>query len=136
MKPVLVLAVPSFFLNIPERKKAASHMVEHTVDDHTDPCVVELFHKLLKVLIGSEPRIDLFVISGVVAVSIGFKDRRKINRTNVAFRKVRNKGFDLSDPVRQHPVILIRRAGHPQRVELVKNGFICPHLNLPPVSFI
>lgn len=39
----------------------------------------------LKVLVGAEAHIDLFVIPGVIAVRIGFKDRGKIDRVRAKF---------------------------------------------------
>ena len=49
----------------------------------------------LKVLVGAEAHIDLFVIPGVIAVRIGFKDRGKIDGIGAKFFDVRNPVIDL-----------------------------------------
>ncbi len=50
-------------------------MIEHTVQHHTDSVCVELIHQFLKILIASQPGVDLFVISGIISMSVRLKYR-------------------------------------------------------------
>ena len=66
------LSIPYHILKL---IKASSHMIEHTVQHHTDSVCVELIHHFLKILIASQPGVDLFVISGIISMSVRLKYR-------------------------------------------------------------
>ena len=54
-------------------------MIEHAVQHHTDALFMQSVTDFFEVLICSQTTVYLAVISGVVAVGIGFKDRREVN---------------------------------------------------------
>ena len=54
-------------------------MIENTVEHDFYAVFVKLFTYLLKIIVTSESYIYLPVVSGVISMGIGFKDRREIN---------------------------------------------------------
>ena len=61
--------------HILKRPEPASDMVEHTVKDDPNAVFMQGTTDLCKVLIGSQPAVDLTVIPGIVTVRITFKQR-------------------------------------------------------------
>ena len=74
VEPVLVWRIPAFFLHVPEGPEAPAYVVEHPVDDHFDPVVVEGPAYLGKILISPQAAVNLPVVPGVVAVAVAFKN--------------------------------------------------------------
>ena len=68
-------------------------MIEYPIQHHLDTIFMEAFAHSGKIFIGSESRIDFGVISCIVAVSVRFKNRRKIYR-------ICTKTFDMLNPIK------------------------------------
>ena len=70
-------------------------MIEYPIQHHLDTIFMEAFAHSGKIFIGSESRIDFGVISCIVAVSVRFKNRRKIYGIHSQFFHVRYPINDL-----------------------------------------
>ena len=92
VKPILIGRVLTVFKNILKCPEASSDMIEYTVKNYFDSCAVKLGANLLKILICTQSAINFLIISGVVAVRVRFKNRRKIN-------SIRTKLIDMRYPV-------------------------------------
>ena len=62
------------FLNVPEGKKVTSGVIEDTVKYDPYACLMAFLNEILKVFVVSKTAVELFVIGGLVAVSLGFKE--------------------------------------------------------------
>ena len=102
-------------------------MVEHTVQEDPDPVLVERPAHIPEVFIGAQPAVDLLVIPCVVTVCIRFKDRAEVDSGNSQLFQMGDPVLYFQDPVRLHTVVLIRRAAHAQRIDLIDHTFFSPH---------
>ena len=75
MKPVKIRGILPVADHILELVEASAHMIKYSVKHYTDPIFMKLFTYLLKILIGSQSDIKLLIISGVIAMCVGFKYR-------------------------------------------------------------
>ena len=127
VKPVFIGRVPLFLLHVTERKKAASHMVEHAVEHNFDAVFVQRIAHGFEVFIRAETAVYFCKITRIVAVVVRFKHRGKIHRADMQLFQVRNPPFDLLNAVHAHAVVRHGRTGKAQGIDLVKHRFICPH---------
>ena len=126
-EPVLVGAVPLLLLHVPEGPEAPAHVVEHAVQHHPQPGLVEGAADLLEVLAGPQAAVQPGIVPGVVAVLVAVKDGIEEDR-------VRPRLLDMVDPVQYpqdtallHAVVVLRRAAQAQGIDLVDYRFVKPH---------
>ena len=98
MEPVLIRRVPFLLLNIPECPEASAYMIEYAVQNNFDAGFVKGVHNLLEVLVCSETLIYKSVIAGVVSMSVGFENRRKVDGICAEFLDVRYPVDDFENP--------------------------------------
>ncbi len=127
VEPVLVGAVPFLLLHVLEGPEAPAHVVEHPVQHHPQPGVVEGLAHLGQVLIGPQAGVCMEVVPGVVAVAVAVEDRVEQDGVRPGF-------FDMVHPVQQaqdagfcFPVVLRRGAAQTQRVNLIDDCLVKPH---------
>ena len=104
-------------------------MVEYAVQHHADSVFVQCRDNRAEVLVCAEPAVDFFVIAGVIAVCVRFKDRREIDRIAAECFDVRDPVRHLPDPADLVPVILKRRAAETERIDLIKYRVIAPSMH-------
>ena len=79
-KPVAVFRCLSLFLDILECPEVASHVVEYAVQDDGDAPYLCRLAQLPEVLVGTQQRVYIPVVCGVIAVIlVGFEDRVQID---------------------------------------------------------
>ena len=107
-------------------------MVEHTVQHHPDARRVQRRAHARKIRVRTKAAVQLRIVPGIVAVSVGFKHRAEIHR-------VRPQLFDMGHPVQQlqntrlrSAIVFPRRAAQAQRIDLVKHAFFKPHHGVTP----
>ena len=127
MEPIDIGGSSPVSQHIHKRPEPSAHMIEYTVQHHLDALLVQSIAHLLKVLVGSQTHIHLPVVSGIVAMGVRLKQRRKIHRVHSKLLHMRYPVQHLQDTVLQHPVIFKRRTAEPQRIDLVEHAFKCPH---------
>ena len=133
-EPVPVGGILSVFLQIPKREEIPAHMIEHPVQDHADPLPVTLRHKVLKILIGAQPAVQLPIIGRLIAVPHRLEQGPDIERAAPQLPHVSDPGHDRFQPVYGLPVIiLLRRACESQGIYMIKNCFVVPAQFFPPV---
>ena len=127
--------MPAVLKNILKCPEASSHMIEHPVKNYLDPVVMKLSAHFLKIFIGSETAVYCTIIPRIIPMCIRFENRREINRINPQFLHVRNLVIHFQNAVLQLAVVLKRRPTEPQRVDLIKYTFVCPH-SFSPIPFL
>ena len=85
----------------------------------------------LKILIGSQPHIDLPIIPGIVTMGIRFKYRREINGIHSQLLHMGDPLLHTFDLMSLYSVIFSTES---HRIDLIKNTFISPHIS--PHSFL
>ena len=132
VEPIPVRAGLPLLQYVPEGPKAAPHMVEHTVQHHPDARRVQRRAHARKIRVRTKAAVQLRIVPGIVAVSVGFKHRAEIHR-------VRPQLFDMGHPVQQlqntrlrSAIVFPRRAAQAQRIDLVKHAFFKPHHGVTP----
>lgn len=58
-------------------------MIEHTVNDNSNPFRVTLFHEVFEIIVGSQTAVHETVIPGVIAMASGFKQRADVECRHV-----------------------------------------------------
>ena len=102
-------------------------MVEHSVQHHPDPGLMQALAYLRKILVASKPAVNFSEIPCIIAVGIGFKYRRKIDGVRAGFPDMRDPLLHLPDPGLFHTVVFKRRSAEAKRIDLIKHTFVCPH---------
>ena len=103
-------------------------MVEYTVDDHLDSVLVERLAHGRKILVGTEAAVDFAVITRIIAVRIGFKNRREIYGICTAVQNMRNPVLHFLNALCEDPVVLFWRPAETKGIDLIENTFVSPHL--------
>ena len=80
VKPILILRLLPLLKHILKSPEAAPHMVKDTVQNHMNPILFECLTDFRKIRIAAEAAINLRIVPRIVAVAVGFKYRRKIDR--------------------------------------------------------
>jgi hypothetical protein len=127
VEPVFIPGLFPVGQHIPELGKASAYVVKDTVQDDPDAIGVELITDLLKILIGSQPDIDLLIVSCIVTVIVRLKDRAEIDGVDAQLPHMRDPVDDFQDPVLQFPVIMEGSSAKSKRINLIKYTFFCPH---------
>ena len=134
VEPVLIGAIPFFFLQVPESPEPAAHMVEYPIQHNTKPCVVERLAYLCEIAVGTQAGVQMEVIPGIIAVAVAVKHRIEQNG-------VCSNGLDMVYPVQQaqntggcNPVVLHRGAAQAQRIDLIDDCFVKPHNDVSPFA--
>ena len=83
----------------------------------------------LKILIGSQPYIDLPIIPGIVTMGIRFKYRREINGIHSQLLHMGDPLLHTFDLMSLYSVIFKRNSTESHRIDLIKNTFISPHIS-------
>ena len=83
---------------------------------------------LFEVLVAAQPAVDLAEIPGVIAVVVGLEHRGEIDGPDVQLLQMRNPLLDLLDTGNLYAVVGKRGPTEAQGVDLIKNGFVCPHI--------
>ena len=103
-------------------------MVEYAVDDHLDSVLVERLAHGRKILVGTEAAVDFAVITRIIAVRIGFKNRREIYGICTAVQNMRNPVLHFLNARCEDPVVLFWRPAETKGIDLIENTFVSPHL--------
>ena len=127
VEPIHIAGILTVAEYVLKRPKSSADMIEHTVQHYTDTVFMQSITHLLKILIGSQTHIHFAVVSGIIAVGIRLKQRRKIYRIDTHFFHMRYPVQHLQDSMLQYAVIFKGRSAEPQWVNLIKHTFICPH---------
>ena len=75
VEPVFIWRIPFLLLNVPERPKTASYMIENSVQDYSDTRCMKRINNILKVFVCSQTAIYLKVISRIVSMGVKLKNR-------------------------------------------------------------
>ena len=73
-----------------EGPKTSSDVVKDAVEDDADARFVKFFDDDFKIFVGTETAVYEAVVTGVIAMGIGFENRREIDGTDAQFRKMRD----------------------------------------------
>ncbi len=87
---------------------------------------------LCKISIGAETAVNLSEVTGVVAVAVGFKNRREVHRIAADRRNMSRPVTDLANAIYGLSIILPRRPTKTHWINLIKNTLISPHNSKPP----
>ena len=133
-EPIAVRRVLPVPLQILKGKKIPSYMVEHAIQNDPDPLPVTFCHKVFQILVRSQTTVQVPVICRVVPMGSRLEQGADVER-------VAPQTFDVFDPWQQgvQPmnrlpvIILLRCAGKPQRINMIKYGIVIPcHSNRLP----
>ena len=131
--PVPVRGGLAVFLYVTECKKFSPGVVEHPVYHHADAVPVTMLYECLKILVGSQPPVYRPVVPGVVAVGTGLKQRADVDAVEAHIRYVGDPADQLVKAMcRPAFPVLLRSAGHPQRVHVVKYTPLIPFAHSYP----
>ena len=128
-EPVLIGGTLPVAQDILESPEAPAHMIENAIQHYPDTGLVQGLAHGLEILVAAQAAIDFGEIPGVIAVVVRLEYGGKINGPNVQGLQVRNPLLHLADAGRLHPVIGKRGPAEPQRIDLIKHRFVCPHSN-------
>ncbi len=135
MEPVPVTGIFPILQDILKSPEAPSHMIKYSVQYNPDPSCMHLLTHPGKILVGSQPAVNLFIIPCIITMGIRLKNRGKINRIGPQLLNMGDPVHDLQDPGVLLPVIFKWRPAESQRINLIKYTFICPHLYVLLASF-
>ena len=76
--PAAVAGAFAVFLNILESEEFTSGVVEYSVYDHLDSGFMAELCEVPEVLIGAKPAVHKLIISGIVAMGGGLKERSDV----------------------------------------------------------
>ena len=99
VKPVFIRAFPAIFLHILKRPEAAPHMVEHTIQHHTDACGVQGITHIGQILIGAKAAVHCKIITGIITVAITLEHRVQQHTVCPCGQNMRHPILDLCDRV-------------------------------------
>lgn len=103
-------------------------MVENPIQHHPNPCPVQSGADGGKILVVSESAVQPGEIPGIIAVTVGFKDRAEIDGIGVKERMWGIQSIILADSGNLHAVVFLRCTAEAQRIDLIEYTFICPHI--------
>ncbi len=63
-------------------------MVEYTIQDNLHSMLMKAFAYVCEVLVGAKPAVDLFEVTGVIAVIVGFEDWVQQDRVHAKIAKI------------------------------------------------
>ena len=132
MEPVLVgagLPVAAHILKGPE---APAHVVEHPVQQHPQPCLMERLTHRRQILIGAQAAVQGGVIPGVIAVGVALEHRIQQHRIAAQVRDVLRPALQTADAGHGLPVVLRGCAAQAQRVDLIDGCVVKPHRRFSP----
>ena len=93
-------------------------MVEHAVEHHVDAALAAGSHEVVEVLVGTQARIDLEVVKGVVAVGDRAENRAEQQPVAAELDQVVQPGLELPQAGRCVVLLADRCAGGAQRVDV------------------
>ena len=76
--PAAVAGTFTVLLNVPKCEKFTSGVVEYSVYDHLDSGFMAELCEVPEVLIGAKPAVHKLIISGIVAMGGGLKERSDV----------------------------------------------------------
>ena len=125
--PVTVRRILTVSLKILECEKFPARMVKHAVHNDPDAAFMALLHKMTEVLIVSQPAVYPFIILCAIPVGGGLKQRSDVHSGKPVFPHMRDPRIQLLQPVNLSFLLMsLRRPQKPQRVNMIKNGFLIP----------
>ena len=133
VEPVPVRRVLPVFYHILKLVKSPSDMVEDTVQDNADPVFMQLSADLLKILVGAQADIDLFIVPGVITVRVRLKQGTEIDCIDPQLFHMRDPLRHLPDPVQCRLFLRITFVGiggsaESQCIDLIKHAVVSPHI--------
>ena len=131
MEPAGIRGGGAVAQQILKRPKAASDMIEHSIQHHPDTGIMQRAADRCKGGVVPQPAVDLGVIPGIVAVGVALKHRREVDRIHTQLLQMRDPPGQAADPVHPYPVVLPRRPAKAQRVDLIKDALFIPCHPLP-----
>ena len=126
MEPRGVDGAHAALLNISEREKVASDMVEYAVQNDADPFLVQGIADTLKAFVIAQTAVDLFVVDGIVTVAAALKNRVEYNTVHAHFLEMGDKVVELIQAVIQLKIILFRRSAEAERIDVINDGVMDP----------
>ena len=114
------------FADIFKRPKAASHMIEHTVQNNSDAVVVQSCTDPGETFVIAKTVVYMVVIVGIVSVGSRHKHGTEIHGVDVHFFQVWDEVNDLIQTVRLLTVIDSRCSAEAQRIDVIEDRFVDP----------
>ena len=102
-------------------------MVEHSVQHHPQPRVMERLTHRRQVIIRAQTGVHMEVIPGVVAVAVAVEYRVEEHRVRAGLLDVLHPVQQAQDAGLRRSVVLLRRAAQPQRIYLINYRLVKPH---------
>ena len=149
VEPVLVRRVPLMLLHIAEGPKAATDVVEDSVEHHADAVGMQRLAHGGKVGVPTQAAVDVAQAARVVAMAIGFERRVNEHSADTEFLQVVGPFGDLHDGrigvgrgvgslgeliLGNGRGVFARSSAKAQRIDLIERRLVCPHSNLPVSS--
>ena len=129
------MAVGTLCDDVLECPEAASHVVEHTIEHHTDTRLVEGVHDGLEIIVRAQASVHARVVACVVAVGIALEDGIEHHAGGTEPRDVLDPSV-VHEPEQAVIVVIgrpLRRAivgpggaTQPQRIDLIDEGTLVP----------
>ena len=149
-EPVVILVVaPEIHIAVPvtvdgvlppgpdilKSEKAAPGVVEDAVDDDLDADVVAVPDVGLEILVRPDASVDPAVIDRIIAVAAGFKERSDIDCVHADALRVLRPLRDLRKMRALLPVVLVRTAAEPERINMIENSVVIPCHKISPLNY-
>ena len=146
VEPVLVGRIPLALLHIAEGPKAATDVVEDSIEHHADAMGVQRLAHGGKVGIPAQAAVDMAQAARIVAVAIGLERRVDEHSANAEFLQVVGPLGNLHDGrigvgrdvgslgeliLGNGRGVFARSSAKAQRIDLIERRLVCPHSNLP-----
>lgn len=103
-------------------------MVENTVEHDVDIMFVEGAANFRKILICPKPAVDLFKITGVITMIVGFENRIQQDRIYSQIPQIFRPVHEFADSGNAFAVIAYRCSAESNWIDLIKYTIICPHI--------
>ena len=126
-EPVFVGGVPFLLPDIFKGPEAPSHMIKDAVQHDLYIVIMEHLTDFLKIIVRSEPAVDLLKIPRIITVVVRLKDRIQNDRADPQLLKIFRPVCKLQDAVLSDAVIVNGRAAEADGVDLIKSFIISPH---------
>ncbi len=128
VEPVLIGGVPFVPAHVLERPETAPDMVEHTVQHDTDAAFVQMAANGGEVIVGAEAAVDQAIVTRVVAVAVRLENGGEVDGIRTQLFDMGDPFVDPADASGKNTVIDARCTAEPERIDLIKNTFVCPHV--------
>lgn len=129
MEPVFIRRIPFLLLDIPKSPETTADVVKYSVQYDFDAVCMQILTDFPEIIVCAETAVNLFEISGIVTMVVGFEDRVQDDGTDAEMFQVTAPIQKFANPGNTLTVVLNRCPTEADRIDLIKRFVICPHKN-------